>query len=232
MKPAAVLKPEVLASIELFLGLSPAALADGMASARLHELAKGSRIFDQGERAERGYALIDGCVRIAQSGSDGAQVVMRFIGPGETFGTVALFTDRYYPAEAVTLTDSLGISWSEAALLGLIERHPALAINLVKMVGRRLQETQDRLRELATLRVERRVAHALLRLAEQAGEGTASGTRIDFRLTRKHVAEISGTTLHTASRILTAWEKAGWIVTYRQRVTLCNSCEIRRIAQG
>ena len=201
------------------------------ASARIRQLAKATRIFAQGERAERAHALIQGSVRISQSGSDGAQVVIRFIGPGEMFGTVALFTDRKYPAEAVALTDSIELSWSEAQMREMMSRHPRIAMNVITIIGRRLQEAQVRVRELATQRVERRVAHAVLRLACQAGQNTDNGTQIGFPLTRKHVAEISGTTLHSASRILSAWEKAGFLFSTNQRLTIRKQSEIMRIAE-
>jgi CRP-like cAMP-binding protein len=231
MNAEPTLRPDTLADMELFQGLPPAALADTMACARTHRLPEETRIFDQGDRAVRAYALIEGGVRISQSGSDGEQVVIRFVGPGEMFGTVALFTDRRYPAEAVTLTESVSLSWSEADVLELMGRYPAIAINLVRIMGNRLQEVQERFREIATQSVERRVAHALLRLAHKAGENTTQGTEIDFPLTRKHVAEMSGTTLYTVSRILTRWEKSGWVVTGHQRVTLCDFAEIRKIAE-
>ena len=230
MTTAVQLAPQALASLELFLGVSPAALGDVMGSARVRHLAKETRIFNQGDPGVRAHALIDGGVRIAQSGSDGAQIVMRFIGPGEMFGTVALFSDGRYPADAVTLAESLEVSWSEAELLELIGRHPRIATNVIRVIGKRLQEVQDRLREISTQRVERRVAHAVLRLARQAGHITIDGTAIEFRLRRKDVADISGTTLHTASRILTAWEKAGLLVSHNQRLTVRRPSEILRIA--
>jgi hypothetical protein len=73
----------------------------------------------------------------------------------------------------------------------------------------RLQEAQTLMRELATEAVERRVAHAVLRLANQAGKRESDGVRIDFPLSKQDIAEMTGTTLHTVSRIFTAWEAAG-----------------------
>lgn len=87
------------------------------------------------------------------------------------------------------------------------------------------------MRELATQRAERRVAHALLRLARQAGRSTIDGTAIELPLRRKDVADIAGTTLHTASRILTSWEKAGLLATDNQRLTIRRPSEISRIAE-
>lgn len=157
----------------------------------------------------RAHIVIEGCLRVSHSGSDGAQIVVRFIGPGEIYGAVSLFTDRRYPADADTLTDAAEVSWSERVLLDLMNRHPQVAINAVRIVGHRLQEAQNRVRELATQRAERRVAHAILRLMRQAGKETVDGTVIGFPLRRKDIADIAGTTLYSVSRILTAWEKAG-----------------------
>jgi CRP-like cAMP-binding protein len=231
MNTGAHLVPQALAALELFHGLSPPALGDVMAYARVRHLAKDTRIFDQGDPGVRAHALIDGGVRISQSGSDGAQIVMRFIGPGEMFGTVALFTDGRYPADAVALGDSLEASWSEAELFELMGRHPQIAINVIRVIGQRLQEVQDRLREVSTQRVEQRVAHAVLRLAGQAGHRTIDGTAIEFPLRRRDVADMSGTTLYTASRILTGWEKAGFLVSRSQRLTIRQPSEILRIAE-
>jgi len=227
------LTAKALESLELFEGLSPAALGDVLESARVRRLRRDTRVFSQGDADARAHALISGGVRIAQSGSDGAQIVMRFIAPGEMFGTVALFTDGRYPADAVTLLDSVEASWSEADLFDLMGRHPRIAVNVIRVIGRRLQEVQDRLREVSTQRVERRVARAVLRLLRQAGQGLnpESGVTIAFPLRRKDVADVAGTTLHTASRILTAWEKAGLLASHNRRLTVRQPSEILRIAE-
>lgn len=136
-----------------------------------------------------------------------------------------------YPADAITLAETLEASWSEAELLDLIHKHPQIGINVIRTIGKRLQEVQERVRELATQRAERRVAHALLRLARQAGRSTIDGTAIELPLRRKDVADIAGTTLHTASRILTSWEKAGLLATDSQRLTIRRPSEISRIAE-
>lgn len=223
--------PANLAGLEIFHGLASAVLEDVRAAARFRHLPRNTRIFNQGDGRVRAHALIDGCVRIAQSGSDGAQVVVRFIVRGEMFGTVALFTDGFYPADADALTDVSEVSWSEADLAGLMERHHQISVNFIRIIGKRLQEAQNRVRELATQRVERRIAHALLRLARRAGQRTAEGITIEFPLRRKDIADICGTTLHSASRILTPWEKAGWLVTRDQRLTICKMSEIEEIAE-
>ena len=111
--------------------------------------------------------------------------------------------ERASEADAETLVDCVEVSWSEAALATLMSRHSQVAINFIRIIGRRLQEAQERMRELATQRVEQRIANTLLRLSRRAGRATAEGTTIDLPLRRKDIADICGTTLHSASRILT-----------------------------
>ena len=226
------LDADSLAAMEMFRGLPGAALEAAAACARLRRLPRDLRIFNQGDADTRAHGVIEGGVRIEQSGSDGGQVVIRFVGPGEMFGTVSLFTDRRYPADAVTVAETLEASWSEAELLDLMRQHPQIAINVIRVIGKRLQEVQDRVRELATQRVERRVAHAVLRLARQAGHSTITGTAIAFPLRRRDVADIAGATLYTASRILTGWEKAGLLTSHKQRLTLRNPAALLRIAEA
>jgi len=225
------ISPQALATTDLFADLPPAVLAVVAAAARPRRLSAGTRIFNQGDAGVRAHAIVDGMVRISQSGSDGAQVVVRFIGPGEMFGTVALFTDRRYPADATALGDTVEASWGEAELLDLMTRHPQIAINAIRIVGKRLLEVQERMRELATQRAERRIAHTLIRLARQSGRSTAAGTTIPFPLRRSDVADVAGTTLHTASRILTGWEKSGLLVSEGRRLTIRNPSELLRIAE-
>lgn len=221
-----------LQTVEPFVGLAPGILREIAGLAHVRRLAAGTLIFSQGDDEVRAHAVIEGGVRILQTGSDGAQAVMRFVGPGKMFGTMALFTGGRYPADAVALEDTLEASWSEAELRALMFKHPQIAMNIIRIIADRLQEAQARVRELATQRVEQRVAHAVLRLVRQAGHGTIDGTAIAFPLRRKDVAEFSGTTLYTVSRILTAWEKAGLLSSDNQQLTIRSPLALLKIAES
>jgi CRP-like cAMP-binding protein len=216
---------------EMFSGLAAAALEKAFACARIRTLARNVTVFSQGEPAAKAHALLRGRVRIAHGDPDGAQFLVRIVGPGQVFGALGLFTDHTYPASAVTVTACAEISWTEAALRGLIADHPQIALNLVRIAGQRLHEAQERLGELATQRAERRIAHALIRLAEQAGHQTVNGTRLGFPLGRKDLADMCGATLHTVSRTLTVWEKLDFLSTSQQLITIHNLAEIRRRAE-
>ncbi len=115
-------------------------------------------------------------------------------------------------------------------MASLMEECPRLALNALRDLTARLTDLQERYRELATERVERRVAHALLRLADQAGWKTAEGVLIDMPLSRQDLAEMTGTTLYTVSRILSGWQRDGLLDIGRQRVTILDSQGLLAIA--
>lgn len=230
MSKTPLLSRQALSDIELFRGLPTTALDEVLASATPRAFARNCRVFNQGETRVRAHVLVDGWIRISQFDGDGAQIVVRFIGPGDIFGAISLFTDRRYPADADTMTDATEVSWSDRALLDLMNHHPQIAINAIRIVGRRLQEAQHRVRELATQSAERRVAHGLLRLMRQVGVTTSRGVVIRFPLRRKDIADIAGTTLYSASRILSAWERAGWLKTRDRRIAVDSLSELMRIA--
>jgi len=220
MIPARAPDPAALRGLRLFAGLDAAALADVVGCAQTRRVAKGARFFAQGDSAGSCHALIDGRVKIAQTGPDGQQIVVRFIGPGEMFGTVAVFTGGGYPGDAVAMADCVAIQWPAAAMTALMLRYPQIGLNALGIVGGRLQEMQSRLREVSTERVERRIAHALLRLVRQAGRRIEGGVEIAFPLSRQDMAEMTGTTLHTVSRILSGWEAQGIIESGRLQVVI------------
>ena len=147
------------------------------------------------------------------------------------FGAVAAFCHTEYPATAVAVADSLAAVWESAAAEQLISRYPRIAANVLRAAGERLRDLQNRYLELATERVERRVAHALLHLSKKSGRYVEGAIKLRFSISRQDLAEMTGTTLHTVSRILSAWEKRGWIESGRQRITLRVPEAIRSIAE-
>ena len=113
----------------------------------------------------------------------------------------------------------------------LVAKFPALATNTLQTVGGRLQESFARVVEMSTEQVEQRVAHTLMRLATQSGRKVERGVEIDFPISRQDIAQMTGTTLHTVSRILSGWEQAGLIESGRQRIVLCKPERIVALAE-
>jgi CRP-like cAMP-binding protein len=136
-----------------------------------------------------------------------------------------------YPATAEAVEDTWLLSWTRPRIAELAERHPGIALAAMRIMGGRLAEMQERLREMQTEQVERRIAHALGRLVVQAGRRTREGIEIDFPITRQDLAEMTGTTLHTVSRTLSKWETDGIVAGGRQRVVILKPHALVSIAE-
>lgn len=219
----------MLAGAALFVGLDGRARDEIASLARMVRLRAGEALFEQDDPATAFYVLLTGRVKIAQITAEGHQVVIRYVAPGQVFGAVPLFTRTGYPASATGVVDGVAARWDKDVAYGLLDRHPIILMNALTIVGTRLQELQDRYRELATERVEQRVARALLRLFG----GTAAGTQASkatFPISRQDIAEMTGTTLHTVSRILSAWEHQGLVGGGRMRVVIRDPDRLLAIA--
>ena len=118
------------------------------------------------------------------------------------------------------------------ALAELMERHPRIATNALGVVGRRTEEMLQRSQQFATEPVERRIAWVLLRLVSQTGRSAGADIEVGFPLSRQDIAEMAGTTLHTVSRTLRAWERQGLVSGGRQRVAIRDERALRAIAAG
>jgi CRP-like cAMP-binding protein len=219
-------------NLPLFVGLAAPALDDILREARSVRFAKNSSVFEQGAPATSFFVLLHGHVRASKTTPGGQQVVVRYVNPGEVFGVAMAIGLGEYPATATAVDDSIALVWPSATWPRLVERYPALARNALQAVGGRLQETHTRVIEMSTEQVERRVAHALLRLAQQAGRKVEAGVEIDFPISRQDIAEMTGTTLHTVSRILSGWEAQGLVDGGRQRIVLRDPHRLFMLAEG
>jgi len=107
-----------------------------------------------------------------------------------------------------------------------------VALNSIELLGKRFVHLQDRVRKLATERVEQRVAFALLELSQTFGEKTGTGNEITLKLSRQDLAELAGTNIYSISRIFRKWEEQGVVAAGRQRVVLCNLEHLHFLVEG
>jgi CRP-like cAMP-binding protein len=229
---SSTVEAQSLRNSEMFGALGEAALQAVAAAGAIRRLTAGMTIFAQGDPGATCHSLIEGRVKIVQTLVNGDQSVLRFIGPGEMYGTVAAMMNKPFPADAVAVIDSVEIVWSVAAMRQLIRDHPEIGINATASAGGRLFELQGRMGDLTGERVEKRIARALVRLAAQAGRRTDDGLEIDFPVTRQDLAEMAGATLHTVSRTLAAWDQRGVTGGARRRIVVRDFKALTGLAAG
>jgi CRP-like cAMP-binding protein len=225
------IRTSLKSGVSLFENLPEDGIDRAITLARRDKRARGEVLFEQGGSAEAFYLILGGRLKVSQTTPDGQQVIMRYLGPRDIAGCVAVCGGVPYPATATAVEDTWLLSWTRPRIAELAERHPEIALRAMRIMGGRMVELQERLKEMQTERAERRIAHALGRLVVQAGRRTAGGIEIDFPITRQDLAEMTGKTLHTVSRTLSEWETAGLISSGRQRVVILRPHALVSIAE-
>ncbi|ODT51362.1 Crp/Fnr family transcriptional regulator [Devosia sp. 63-57] len=219
-------------SLPLFANMSDADIDRLLARASLRRLLIGEAVFEQGQKATQFFLLLHGRLKVMQVTSEGQQIIVRVVHPGDLFGFAQALQRDDYPGTPLAAAESLVLCWPNEVWGHFVEQNPLMAVNAMRTIGQRLQEAHTRIREMATEEVERRVAHAVLRLMDQAGKREEDGVRIDFPLTRQDVAEMTGTTLHTVSRIFSAWEGQGIVRGGRQKLLVRDRARLAALAEG
>ena len=193
---------------------------------------EGEFFFFQGDAADYFYVLLSGRAKLMQMNSTGQQVNLRTINEWQMFGALGSVRENAaYPASAQALEHSTALAIKSDFLRDMMQTRPYLSFDLMKLMTGYIQEMQERYRELATEKVERRIAHSLLRLVAQMGIKTLEGN-LELTFTRQDLAEMSGTTLYTVSRVLSEWEKTGLVEAGRERVVIRKPHELVRISEG
>jgi len=183
---------------------------------------EGVSVFTEGDVADRFFLLLDGTIRVVKITPDGDQVTSLHIPSGQLFGIAQALGRTTYPATAVSASEVLTLSWPTSLWQTFVVDYPGFATETYKTVGARVSEMNTRIVEMSTQHVEQRVARALLRLVNQSGRNTPEGIEISFPITRQDVSEMTGTTLHTVSRLLSAWEKDGLVASRRKKIIICD----------
>ena len=223
---------QLLAGTPLLAGLTASERATLLAAAVVRRFEAGEALFHQGGGAEAFFLLTDGRVKLTQVSAEGDEVVVRFVAPGQPLAAISLLPGRVYPVSARAAVPSRALCWAGDGLRRLTREVPELLRVAGEAMADHMEEVTGRLREVSTERVAQRLARALLRLGEQVGREVDEGLLLDLPLTRRDLAEMTGTTLYTVSRQLSAWEGEGLVSTGRERVVLRDPERLAELAGG
>lgn len=220
--PIEIAKSHIFYQSEFLTEISASETSCIMNRGKQIHLRPGEFLFHQGDSAQKTFLVMTGRIKLIKLHEEGKETILRYIGPGELTAIVSVFGEKDYPATAEAIGDVDVVGWDKHTMESLMLEHPRLSLNILRCVIHRLDEIQNRFMEICAEQVEQRVARALLRLMKQSGRKEVDGIRIDFPLTRQELADYTGTTIFTVSRILCGWEKNGWIKSRREQIVISN----------
>ena len=215
-----------LATIPLFEGLpgEQHRTLNGIALARTYR--KGQMVFAEGDPGSGFYIVRTGRVKVFKISPDGKEQILHMFGPGDSFGEVAVFTGKGFPAFATAEAPSALLFFPRDAFVALIRKDPSLALNMLAILSQRLQRFAALIEDLSLREVPARLAAHLLYLSER--DPGADSIQLD--ISKGQLASLLGTIPETLSRIMRRMSRQGMIRLERNHLTLLDRRGLREIA--
>lgn len=211
LRPTEVTSP--LAGLDLFASLSPDALEALQPLFERRDYDRDEVLFFEGERPDWLFIVVGGHVKLIKHSDDGRDVILYLAMPGDLIGGVSAFGRRPHPFTAQAMVPSAALRVAGRDFAAIMDAHPRVARQTLDDLIERLVEAHETMKSLAVERVERRIARQLLNLSRRAGRESAEGVAIQVPLVRQDVADMAGTTVETAIRVLSRWRRDGLVMT-------------------
>ncbi|MBI5055458.1 MAG: Crp/Fnr family transcriptional regulator [Nitrospirae bacterium] len=177
-------------------------------------------IFIEGDPSEKFYILSEGNVKVLKHTMMGKDIILEIMSPGDVFGGVAVLDKKPYPASAQAMESTTAIRISRQNLIKIMEEYPILKLEIVRYFSDKLRDAHEMLKNIATERVEKRIAALLLKLSEKVGVEDDGYRKINFPLTRQEIAEMVGTTVESCIRTMSKFQKQGMIKSASGRIAI------------
>jgi len=216
----------------LFANVSLADCREIVSAARESEFSRRDTIFLEGDPIRQVILLTSGSVKVMRLGRNGTEVILRLAGPGDVVELTGLSAQCRHGSMAQALSASTALIWEASAFRALAELFPALRSNIIKVAAQRLEELEERYREISTEKVATRLSHQLLRLFNQLGRRVNGSGTLEINLSREELAQMTGTTLFTVSRLLSGWKERGVLTARRECVYVHNIQALREFADN
>ena len=221
---------ELLLEVALYRRLSDED-REHLATAAMVELfAKGEVVFREGDPAQDFFTLARGRVKVFKVMPNGRVVILEILGPSDPVGTVAVYEELAYPATAEAMEETLCIRIPKEPFFQLLESRPSLARGLLKAMTHRIVVLANRFADHTVGKVETRFARLFLKLAGEMGRSRDEGVFIPMTLSRQELADLMGTTVETAIRIMSRWGKEGVVETDRSGFLVADREALERVA--
>jgi CRP-like cAMP-binding protein len=226
------LRLELLARVPFFVSLPPADVAEINRSFHTRSFEAGDLIYAAGDEARRLYVILSGKVKLVRHTLGGQDVLLDLLGPGDFFGTLSALGDVEYPDTARAQTACCAISIESEDFQAIMQRYPPVTLAVLEIVRGRLRSAHDVIGRLSAQPVEGRIAATILVLADRMGEPQPGRILIQAPISRQDLADMAGTTLETASRVVSQLRKGGLIESGRQWIAILDKAGLQSLAEG
>ena len=198
--------------------------------ARIKGHQRGELIFAEGDPSDAFMVIVSGRVKVFKSTPAGKEIILEIFGAGDPLGAVAVYEGAPFMASALALEPSDILRIEQHAFFRLLEDDPALVRGLLSGLTLRLAELTRRLAEVSGARVDARFARLFLKLCDQIGRTERGGTFVPMQLSRQELADLTGTTIETAIRIMSRWQKEDVLHTEKDGFVVLDRAALDEVA--
>jgi CRP/FNR family transcriptional regulator, nitrogen oxide reductase regulator len=223
---------DLLRRLPFFRRLTPALRARVSELARLKSYAGHELIFSEGDPSDAFMVIVEGRVKVFKSTPAGKEIILEIFGAGDPLGAVAVYEGVPFMASAQTIEPSQVLRIDKAPFFRLLEHDPQFVRGLLSGLTLRLAELTRRLADLSGARVEVRFARLFLKLCDQIGRQERGGIFVPMPLSRQELADLTGTTIETAIRTMSRWQKEDVLHTEKDGFVVLSRETLEEAASG
>src|ERR1043166_2030910 len=176
---------------------------------------KGSLLCLEGQPPRGIFVLCTGRAKLSTTSSEGKSMILRIAEPGEVLGLTAVVSGTPYEATVETLEPSQANFISQAEFLRFVQEHPDVGLRVARQLTHNCKCAYGEIRSLGLSNsVPEKLAKLILQWAEHPLEFASKKsqeTAIRVTLTQEEIAQLTGTSRETVSRVLGGFRKKGWL---------------------
>ncbi|WP_227766894.1 Crp/Fnr family transcriptional regulator [Zhaonella formicivorans] len=219
---------QALKRIPIFSDLSEEHLEELNKVILVRRYKKGMLVFVEGEPGDALYFVRKGVIKLSKTMEDGREQILHFVKDGDIFAEVLLFDGGPFPATAEVMEEAeVGIIRNKD-IDNYLRQHPDIALQILKIMSKRLRRAQAQIRDLALNNTYGRLVNTLLKLANEYGEKTPEGTKINLVLGQQDLANMIGSSRETVARFISDLKKSKVIAVHRQYITILNEDKLKQ----
>lgn len=202
-------------------------------ASRVAHAERGEVLWLSGAQVSFFGVIHDGFVKMAKTGPDGSEATIELMGPGQVFGMLGAVTGTGCPLAAIAVTNLWYLQVPKSSFLPVYQTSASLKDALITRSASRLHGIMQLMARLAGGSVEQKLAAVVLILSDSYGEVRDGAVSLQVPLTRQELADMAGTTVESAIRVMSRWQKAGIISTERRLLTILDEGRLHQlVSQG
>jgi CRP/FNR family transcriptional regulator, cyclic AMP receptor protein len=213
-----------------FGSLSDSALDALIQRGHIKQYTTGDVICRRQERGDTLMVIVTGRIKVLSNSVDGKEIVLNFLGPGDTTGEIAVLDGRERTADVIALEKSEVFLVHSRDLLPLLIAHPQALLEVVQVLCEKLRAASAIIED-SSLDVRRRTARGLLRLALQHGRTSKEGVRVDLKVSQSELGSYLGLSRENVNRQLSQLRQANVLGNAGTHIIVTDEAALCEIAE-